>query len=359
MPKQQTRRKFDSNEFNKLVQRFSLGDRDNQGQLSSNNKQALARKLNISPSMLTHGNKELESHSVYEAMKEVGAEAKQSRDRRKAHQQSSKKNAKTTEEQDADDNWQQYQDDYHADDTSGANLGNQIESQLAELAGNRAKEDNQRRNTEVDDMPISEAEDEAYRLRDVRYDDEEAQDADHDPDTHEEGGEEELMARVMDRLKQSRSMQKPDDDRGDTSEGEDSQMRNAPSDWTTPHATQGEGFLADTERNPSGVGRSTGSQFKTETGVEDTLHGFKAPPSFNLTRVGDNPLEDEEVDMDEVESRMEQFQRGNPMDIAFRLLKNTQCANEVQDKAFLNQCHECGGLIPSGQERNHVCRKKQ
>ena len=385
MPKQQARRKFDSNEFDKLVQRFSLGDRDNQGELSSNNKQALARKLNISPSMLTQGNKELESHSVYEAMQELGAEAKQSRDKRKAHKQSSQKNPKTTEEQDADDNWQQYQENYHAeqqdtDDTSGASLGNQIESQLSQFADKRAKqdrkkqdeeqdEDNRRRNKEVDAMPISETEDAAHQLRYDRYNDEEERDHDHD---HDIGGEEETMARVMDRLRMAggkSSVLTEENKRGDISEGEDSQMRNAPSDWTTPHATQGEGFLADTERNPSGVGRSTGSQFKTKTGVEDTLHGFKPPINYDFGRVGDNPLEDEEVDMDEVQDRMEQLQRGNPMDIAFRLLKMCKgndscrcpncCSNEVQDKAFTNQCHECGALIPSGQERNHVCREKQ
>ena len=134
------------------------------------------------------------------------------------------------------------------------------------------------------------------------------------------------------------------------------ELRTAESDFTTPYATtHGQGFKAGTERNPSGVGRSTGSQFKTNTTVEDTMHGFKPPIDFDFARVGDNPLEDEEVNMDEVQEMMN---RAEPMELAFRLLKNSMCKgsddcdcpkccetdDEDNDKAFFRACDVCGGV---------------
>ncbi len=147
---------------------------------------------------------------------------------------------------------------------------------------------------------------------------------------------------------------------------EDRELRNAPGGdmWSTPYATpKGQGFKAETERNPSGVGRSTGSQFKTNTTVEDTMHGFKPPINFDFGRVGDNPLEDEEVNMDEVQDMMNQ--KAEPMELAFRLLKNitkggdcckedmckdgSMCGGESKEKTFLRQCRQCGGMAgPSG-----------
>lgn len=170
----------------------------------------------------------------------------------------------------------------------------------------------------------------------------------------------------------SGSRSEVDDDgvnyRGDIrDDGEDSQMRNAPSSvFTTPYATrEGMGYKRETERNPSGVGRSTGSQFKTNTTVEDTMHGFKPPVNYGFARVGDNPLEDEEVNMDEVQEMEMMNQKAEPMELAFRLLKSiakgedcckddmckdgSMCGGENKEKTFLRQCYQCGGMVgPSG-----------
>jgi hypothetical protein len=133
--------------------------------------------------------------------------------------------------------------------------------------------------------------------------------------------------------------------RGDYNEGEDSQMRNAPSDFTTPYSTrEGTGFKSGSMRNPGGrnddASGERGSSFKPGQTVEDTMHGFKPPINYGLARVGDNPLEDEEVNMDEIQEMMNQ--KAEPMELAFRLLKNITKGEE-------RQCHRCGSMkTPSG-----------
>jgi len=143
------------------------------------------------------------------------------------------------------------------------------------------------------------------------------------------------------------------DQRGDIKDdGEDSQMRNAPSDFTTPYSTrEGTGFKSGSMRNPGGrnddASGERGSSFKPGQTVEDTMHGFKPPINYGLARVGDNPLEDEEANMDEVQELMNQ--KAEPMELAFRLLKNITKGEETQDKSFLRQCYQCGGMkTPSG-----------
>jgi len=141
--------------------------------------------------------------------------------------------------------------------------------------------------------------------------------------------------------------------RGDIKDdGEDSQMRNAPSSvFTTPHPTsQGTGFKSGSMRNPEfrgDISGERGSSFKPGQGVEDTMHGFKPPVNYGFARVGDNPLEDEEVNMDEVQEMMNQ--KAEPMELAFRLLKNITKGEENKEKTFLRQCYQCGGVVgPSG-----------
>jgi len=159
---------------------------------------------------------------------------------------------------------------------------------------------------------------------------------------------EQLYDMITGQSRDSREFDYGTDARGDAAEGEDSQMRNAPSHiFGTPYATQGEGFLSSTARNPSGEGRSTGSQFKTNTTVEDTLHGFRPPPSFNLTRVGEYHLQpDEETNMDEVQNRMTELQRGEPMDLAFRILKEGMCKGDDCDGC--KSCKTCPKCKPKG-----------
>jgi hypothetical protein len=139
--------------------------------------------------------------------------------------------------------------------------------------------------------------------------------------------------------------------RGDASEGEDSQMRNAPSSvFTTPYATrEGAGFKSGSMRNPGGrnddAGGERGSSFKPGQTVEDTMHGFKAPTSYGLARVGEYHMQpDEEQNMDEVQEMMNQ--KAEPMDLAFRLLKESMCKGDGCDGC--KNCKTCAKCKPKG-----------
>jgi hypothetical protein len=142
-------------------------------------------------------------------------------------------------------------------------------------------------------------------------------------------------------------------ERGDVMEGEDSQMRNAPSSvFTTPYATrEGAGFKSGSMRNPGGrnddAGGERGSSFKPGQTVEDTMHGFKAPTSFGLARVGEYHLQpDQEANYDEVDRTMENYQRGEPMDLAFRILKEGMCKGDDCDGC--KSCKTCPKCKPKG-----------
>tara|TARA_R110001632_G_scaffold12717_4_gene44039 strand:- start:2048 stop:3853 length:1806 start_codon:yes stop_codon:yes gene_type:complete len=139
--------------------------------------------------------------------------------------------------------------------------------------------------------------------------------------------------------------------RGDEADGEDSQMRNAPSSvFTTPYATrEGTGFKSGSMRNPGGrnddAGGERGSSFKPGQGVEDTMHGFKAPTSYGLARVGEYHMQpDEEQNMDEVQEMMNQ--KAEPMELAFRLLKESMCKGDDCDGC--KNCKTCAKCKPKG-----------
>jgi hypothetical protein len=104
-------------------------------------------------------------------------------------------------------------------------------------------------------------------------------------------------------------------------------------------------------RNPGGrnddAGGERGSSFKPGQTVEDTMHGFKAPTSFGLARVGEYHLQpDQEANYDEVDRTMENYQRGEPMDLAFRILKEGMCKGDDCDGC--KSCKTCPKCKPKG-----------
>jgi len=112
-------------------------------------------------------------------------------------------------------------------------------------------------------------------------------------------------------------------------EGE-SDMRGEPSTVSTTPFPQreGEGLKQGAKRQiEEGSGRGGYSNIKPNTSVEGTLHGFKAPLNSGTARVGDVPGydDDESPNYDEVQDRMTELQTGEPMNLAFRLLKNSMC----------------------------------
>ena len=162
--------------------------------------------------------------------------------------------------------------------------------------------------------------------------------------------------------------------RGDFREGEDSQMRNAPSTvFTTPYATrEGTGVKEGSKKKPEFYGSIAGehgSSFRGTGAVEDTMHGFKPPVTFGSARVGEYHMQpDEEQNMDAVQEMMNQ--KAEPMELAFRLLKNSMCKGgddcscskccddegESKDKAFARPCNTCGGV--STPARPCACKRR-
>lgn len=123
-----------------------------------------------------------------------------------------------------------------------------------------------------------------------------------------------------------------------------------PSSFTIPYGASGgvEGGRKDkpSRRNPKmkdAFGRELGSRGRGgETTFQEEYSGFTRP--IIPTRLS-NPFEEEEEAEDFPEYG--QFALSEPMDLAFRLLKDEQ-----KEKTFLRQCRECGGIVgPSG-----VCR---
>ena len=141
--------------------------------------------------------------------------------------------------------------------------------------------------------------------------------------------------------------------RGDYREEEDYDLRNAPSSvFTTPFATtQGTGFKSTSMKNPEfhgDISGERGSSLRGTGAVEDTMHGFKAPPFYGASRVGEYHLQpDEEQNMDEVQEMMNQ--KAEPMELAFRLLKNSMCKGDVcKAKGGCKTCKTCDNCEPKG-----------
>ena len=153
----------------------------------------------------------------------------------------------------------------------------------------------------------------------------------------------------------------------DPAEGQGDLFRE-PGGGTTPFATtMGTGL----KRNPGTTASRREKGRGAEHGVEESMHGFAPMPSAGLARVGDQPGqidEDEEANMDAVQDRMTELQRGNPMDLAFRLLKNAMCKgdetcqcpkccenDEDIDNQFMRMCDSCGRMLSPTDERTHMC----
>ena len=270
MPKQPSRA-FDPSQFDKLVERFSLSDKNSPGKLSSVNRMELARKLGIEPSMLTQDNSDLAQHNVFEAMKELGA--------------------------------------------SRAGERKEARGSLNDFADKQGK----KRGSNLTDPndysgPIQGADyPEMDEAMEGREDDSEE---DTDPDLEEEGGEEEALGQAMHRLRMAGGRQpitSKDSGWGDESRGH--------------HSVHGAG-----ERGPRAGGGSIQTQPSTEM-TQDFAHAGKTMSGFAggdtdkplgrvmpkyPTRLSSPQEEEEEEDLPEYP----QMLTGEPMNLAFRLLKS-------------------------------------
>lgn len=134
--------------------------------------------------------------------------------------------------------------------------------------------------------------------------------------------------------------------RGDFREGEDSQMRNAPSSvFTTDYATPaGAGRLKNIRPRSSRDKEQYGARGRGgETTMEEEYGGMVPPVSFGHTRVGEYHMEpDQEANYDEVDRTMENYQRGEPMDLAFRILKEGMCKGDDCKGCNKCKCDKCG-----------------
>lgn len=154
-------------------------------------------------------------------------------------------------------------------------------------------------------------------------------------------------------------------ERGDETTGygpQNRSLRTAPSTvFTTDYATPGgTGLLAkprprskfdETKGGPDGTGlgpRGRGG----EATVEESLAGMVPPKNFGNTSVGEYHMQpDEEQNYDEVDRTMEDYQRGEPMELAFRLLKESMCKGDDCDGC--KNCKTCAKCKPKGS----TCKK--
>ena len=67
-----TDRRFDSKELPKLIERFSLGEKDSPTTITSDNKRRLARMLNVNPNDIREDSNVLENRRVFDALKQLG-----------------------------------------------------------------------------------------------------------------------------------------------------------------------------------------------------------------------------------------------------------------------------------------------
>lgn len=128
------------------------------------------------------------------------------------------------------------------------------------------------------------------------------------------------------------------DARGDYREGDIASTRKHPSSvFTTPFpTTQGTGIKETSKKKPEvrgDISGERGSSLRGTGAVEDAMHGFRPPLHSALANVGEYHLQpDQEANYDEVDRTMEQYQRGEPMSVAFQLLK----------QKHKKKCKNCG-----------------
>ena len=114
-------------------------------------------------------------------------------------------------------------------------------------------------------------------------------------------------------------------------------LRTAASDFTTPYATPGGTGIKETSKKKpevhGDISGERGSSLRGTGAVEDAMHGFRPPVSFGTSRVGEYHMQpDQEANYDEVDRTMEEYQRGEPMSVAFQLLK----------QKHKKKCKNCG-----------------
>ena len=135
----------------------------------------------------------------------------------------------------------------------------------------------------------------------------------------------------------SREFDYATDARGDAAEGDIASTRKHPSTvFTTPFpTTHGTGIKETSKRKPEVRGDISGERGSSLRGtgiVEDAMHGFRPPLHSALANVGEYHLQPDQVNYDEVDRTMEDYQRGEPMSVAFQLLK----------QKHKKKCKNCG-----------------
>ena len=73
-------KRFNTDELPKIVERFSLGNKDNPSELTETNKRELARLLRLNPEDIRVGNPALENSNAYKMLENMGRMRFQSRD---------------------------------------------------------------------------------------------------------------------------------------------------------------------------------------------------------------------------------------------------------------------------------------
>lgn len=82
---------------------------------------------------------------------------------------------------------------------------------------------------------------------------------------------------------------------------------------------------------------------------------IRSQPSTEFAQPFGNPFASMKDDDDDPNMRIfTSFDKPNPLEAAISLLK--QKDDEDVEDAFMDQCYQCGAMVPSGQMRNHRCR---
>ena len=280
MPKQAPK-PFDTEHFDRWVSKNSLGDKNNPNNLSTENLMMLAHKLGMDPAAIK--GKQFEGADIgalKAAMQELGKKRYEEREKVRSERGNRRP-------------LQRYDSNMKDPRSPAKDSRSAAEVYGEEAMWDKINEPHQNR--------------EGHRNEDDEEDD-----------------EEDVMTRVMGRLNQARSSQheEPDEpqehiDRYGSSSDRAGvkDLRTEESDWTVPFAGGGERKPKPSQRS----GRTLQVLGPRGRGGEATFqeeHSGFTPP-IHPTKLSSPQEEEEEEDLPEYP----QFATGNPMDLAFRLLK--------------------------------------
>ena len=303
--KRMPKKPFDTSHYDRWVQSNSLGDKKDSNTLSAENLKVLARKLAMNPA------------------------------------------------------------DIQAKRFEGADIG-ALKSAMQEL-GKRRYEERQNRRTMSDGLPAPDKQsgERIQRVENSDYDDEDMW----EELNHERHGEEEEEEDNLDVLETESERHEWEEDaaaRDSTKDYGFAGLMQKPSSFTIPFGASGgvEGGRKDQPSRRSGKTKEEEGPRKRggDTTFEEEYSGFTPP--IIPTHISSPQEEEEEEELPEYP----QFATGEPMDLAFRLLKNNMCkgndscqcpkccGNDDEDneeaEKFLDQCMSCGALnLPNRQCR--------